>query len=301
MVGAGAGAGSGGYAALTAGMRRWFVVDSFLVGSAGVQLYVLSEHTDRFFAWTVVPPLTAAFLGGAYWASLPLLLGAAGQGTWAHARLAVYGVLLFTIATLAATLLHLQRFHLGSPDPVARGAAWAWIVVYVVVPPALLVLLVRQRRVPGGDPPRRAPLPGLVRLALAGLGASLVALGAGLLLAPAALGLLWPWPLTPLTGRAVGAWLVGIGVIAGQASWENDAGRVRGAMWGLVALGGLELVALARYPGSVDWGRPGAWVYVLALLAIAGAGLGGALTGRPAVARRRAGPAPAQEGGPATV
>jgi hypothetical protein len=268
-------------------MRRWFVVDSVLVGAAGVQLYLLAEHTNRFFAWTVVPPLTAAFLGGAYWASLPLLVGAARQVTWAHARLAVYGVLLFTIATLAATLLHLQRFHLGSPDPVARGAAWAWVVVYVVVPPALLVLLVRQRHVPGGDPPRRGLLPGWVRLALAGLGAALVALGAGLLLAPAALAPLWPWALTPLTGRAVGAWLMGIGVIAGQASWENDADRVRGAMWGLVALGGLELAALARYQGTVDWSRPGAWVYVLALLAVAGAGLGGALTRRPAASRRR--------------
>ncbi len=281
----GEGAGAAPPQALTEGLRRWFVIDSLLVGLAGVQLYVLSAQTDRFFAWTVLPPLTAAFLGGAYWASLPLLLAAARQGTWAHARLAVYGVLLFTTATLAATLLHLDRFHLAAPDPVARGAAWAWLAVYVVVPPALLVLLVRQRRVPGGDPPRRGPLPGWVRRPLATLGAGLLVLGAALLVAPAAVAPLWPWPVTPLTGRAVGAWLLGIGVIAAQASWENDAARVRGAMWGLVVFGALELLALARHPAAVDWGGASAWGYVLALLARAGAGLGGALAGRPALVR----------------
>jgi hypothetical protein len=44
---------------------------------AGTQLFVLSDHTDRFFSWTIEPPLTAAFLGAAYWAACVLLAPAA--------------------------------------------------------------------------------------------------------------------------------------------------------------------------------------------------------------------------------
>jgi len=36
-------------------MRAVFVIGSFLVAAAGFQLFVLSDHTDRFFAWPIEP------------------------------------------------------------------------------------------------------------------------------------------------------------------------------------------------------------------------------------------------------
>jgi hypothetical protein len=38
-------------------------VGAFLVLFAGIQLYFLTEHTERWFSWTIDVPLTAAFLG----------------------------------------------------------------------------------------------------------------------------------------------------------------------------------------------------------------------------------------------
>src|SRR5688500_10950706 len=139
-------------------MRRWLWADSFLVLVTGIQCFVLADFTAAFFAWTINPPLTAAFLGASYWAAFPLVFLSAREREWARARVAVYGVLVFTTVTLVATLLHLDRFHLGSPQPLARVAAWAWMAVYVLVPPSLLVLLLRQRRASGRDPERTAPL-----------------------------------------------------------------------------------------------------------------------------------------------
>ena len=138
---------------LSVGMRRMLLVASALVFIVGIQLFVLSEQTDRYFAWTVAPPLTAAFLGAAFWAAGILELLAARQRVWASARIAVPAVLLFTTLTLLATLLHLDRFHLDT------ASGWVWLAVYAAVPPVMLALFVRQLRVPGGDPPRRAPLP----------------------------------------------------------------------------------------------------------------------------------------------
>jgi hypothetical protein len=57
---------------------------SILVFLVGVQLFILTERTDRYFAWTVEPPLTAAALGGAYWASSIMELLASRQPTWAE-------------------------------------------------------------------------------------------------------------------------------------------------------------------------------------------------------------------------
>ena len=56
----------------TTGMRWVFRVGSVLVTAAGIQLFVLTDHTDRLFAWTIKNPLTAAFLGAFYFTALTL-------------------------------------------------------------------------------------------------------------------------------------------------------------------------------------------------------------------------------------
>ena len=100
-------------------MNALLLAAGILVFIAGFQLYVLTERTDTFFAWTIAPPknlfLTAAFLGASYWASCVLEIMAARQRAWSHARIAVPAVLLFTSLTFIVTLLHLNLFHLGPP------------------------------------------------------------------------------------------------------------------------------------------------------------------------------------------
>lgn len=254
---------------LTVGMRRMLLAASALVFIVGIQLFVLTEQTDRYFAWTIAPPLTAAFLGAAYWASCLLEFLAARERTWAHARVAVPAVLVFTTLTLVATLLHLDRFHLDSVF------GWVWVAVYAVVPPLMLALLVQQLRAPGRDPARAAPLAPWLRLALGLQAALLLPFGAALFVAPLAAAPLWPWMLTPLTGRAVGAWLLGLGVAAAHMARENDLRRDRVALAAYALLGVLELLALARYAGALDWAAPRAWVYLLFLVSVLAVGLAG--------------------------
>ena len=260
---------------VTLAMRRWLRLDALLVFVTGVQCFVLAEYTALFFAWTIQPPLTAAFLGAAYWAALPLVWLSARAGVWARARVAVYGVLVFTTVTTVATLMHLDRFHLGAGQPpLALLAGWAWMIVYLAVPPSLLILLLWQMRAPGGDPARVAPLPAWARAVLGAQAATMLPLGAWLFAAPGASGW-WPWPLTPLTGQAVGAWLLGIGLTTAHAAWENDWARLRPAMASYALLGGLQLINVARYAGTVEWSKPGAALYVLFLVSMLGMGLYG--------------------------
>lgn len=246
---------------LTSGMRRLLYTASVLVLLAAGELYILTDHTDRFFAWTIHPGLTAAFLGGGYFAAFFLEFLSARQQVWANARLAVPAVLAFTVLTLVATLLHLGKFHFGDPHPVASFSTWAWLAIYTVVPILMIILLVREAREPGGDPPRLAPLPPWVLGVVGVQGGVLLSLGAVLFVAPAHTSY-WPWALTPLTAQAVGAWLLGIGLGAIHAIRENDFRRLRPAAVALTMFSVFQLIALVRYPHDVDWGRPASWIYL---------------------------------------
>jgi len=252
----------------TVAMQRMLLAASILVFIVGIQLFILTEYTDRFFAWTIRPALTAAFLGAAYWASFAMEFLASRRRIWAYARIAVPAVLIFTVLTSVVTLIHLDKFHFNDPNLITRGAAWAWLIVYAVVPPLMAVVLFLQLRAPGGDPPRLSSLPGWVRALLLVHAMIMIPLGLGLLIAPQAIIGLWPWALTPLTGRAIGAWSLALGIAAAHATWENDWARVHVATMSYTVFGVFELIALARYPGNVDWSSPQAWIYMVFLLSV---------------------------------
>ena len=249
---------------------RWLLLaGTVLVLAAGLDLFVLTEHTDSFFAWTISSPLTAAFMGAGYLAAACLDGISARQKLWAVARVPLPAVLVFTTTTFVVTLMHLETFHMDS------FFGWAWLVTYGLLPPSVLAVLLYQRRIGGGDPPRLAPLPAWLRLVTSVSAVGITLLGAALVLVPSDALDWWPWTLTVLTSRAVGAWLVIVGLTAGQAAWENDWKRLRPLCVTYVVLGVLQLAAVARYPDEVEWSSPAAWLYVAVLVALIGFGVGG--------------------------
>ena len=270
---------------VTAGTRSLLWIAGGLVFLAGIQLFVFTERTETYFAWTIDVPLTAAFLGAGYWASVAFEWLAARERVWAYGRIAIPSVFLFTTLTLVATLLHLDLFHLGGAFGAGtQDVTWAWLAIYTIVPVVMAVLFVRQISAPGRDPPKRRPLPRALAVILGVQATLMIAAGAYLFVAPERAASLWPWPLTPLTGRAVGAWVVSIGVAAAQTAWENDLPRVRIAAVSYLALSILQFIALARYPSIVQWGAE-ATVYVIVLASMLLVGAGVILSGsRPAAA-----------------
>jgi len=265
-------------------MRGLLYAESVLVATIGISLYLMSDLTENFFAWTIGVPLTAAFLGASYWASFALQYFSARQPVWANARLAGPAVLTFSTLTLIVTLIHLDEFHLNAPMIIPKNLTWAWLGVYTSAPVVMSLAMVLQARAPGVDPQRGKMLPGWFRAILFGMSAVLVLMGIGLLVAPLALAPLWAWVLTSLTGRVVGAWLVGLGFAAGQTVWENDWARSFALMIGFTVFGVLQLIALLRYPDAagLDWSSARAWVYVVFLLIIGSIGIYGAWMARRA-------------------
>jgi len=264
-----------------------------LTALATNQLFVLGEHTDEWFAWTIQPPLTAAFLGGGYGAGFLMVLLALRTRAWAHARVPVITVLVFTALTLAATLLHRDRFHFEAGGAVARFAAWFWLAVYLVVPVALTLLAVRQQRMPGADPERRQPLPIWLGIVLTIQGMIMLTVGVALFVSPGTAATLWPWPLTPLTARVVAAWLIAFGAASMLGLWERDLERLEIAAVAYTIFGLLQLVALARYEDEVRWGSAAATAYLVVLLTVPPAGAVGWWTSVRGRRRRADGATPA--------
>lgn len=254
-------------------MRGLLYAAAVLVFLAGLQLFVFPLRTDRYFAWTIGSPMTAVFLGASYWSAMGLEFSAAQERWWARARIAIPAVLVFTATTFVVTVVHLEPFHLGREfEFTTQLVTWAWIAVYAVVPVLMVVALVQQRR--GGTVvPPPTGLPPAVRLAVTGLAVLLVGLGAALLLAPDRADAAWPWPLTRLTARAVGAWLVGLGVGAAHALIIDDRPSIRPLGITASLFGILQFVALARHGGELDWGMPQAWIYVSVLVVLIGLGV----------------------------
>ncbi len=158
------------------GMRRLLIIFSGLTLLAFAVLFVGAGQTDRYFAWTINPPATAAFLGGAYAGGCALVVIGMRRGTWAAMRIPYITILVFTLVTLAATLLHLDKFHFAKSG-VALFAAWFWLAIYVFVPLAMIIVLIGQVRRPVPEPARRLPIPRPLAAALGIQGGIFLAVG----------------------------------------------------------------------------------------------------------------------------
>jgi hypothetical protein len=269
----------------TPGVRAGLLAIAGVIVLLGLSLFVFPGETDTLFAWTIQPPLTAAFLGASYWAATTLALACAAEREWVCARAFAPPYLIAGVVLLVVTLVHIDKFHM---DDIT---GWAWLALYAIFPPAMVVLLLRQLRVPGPDPEKRAPIPTGVLAVFAAQATMMVALGTALILAPVDAGSLWPWELTPLTGRSAGVFVLAQGALILTVCRERDWGRVRPAMLQYVLLGVLHLVAVARFSDSLDWDGAEAWLYLGFMVSVLVMGVLGVLRVVGAVREGRA-PAP---------
>ena len=203
---------------------------------------MLSEHTNVF--------------GAGFWSAAIVSFWAARQRLWVRARLPIPTILIVATLLLVATLDHIDAFHglLGA----------AWIEVYAAFAPIAVAIVAMQLVTPGRDPARSERVPAFLR-AVFGVHA-VVFVGVGLLLfaSPVTGRSIWPWDLTDLTAQAVGTWLAGVGVIAGYIAVRDDREDLPGNALAYLVLGGGSLLAVVRFAGDLDFGRPGASLFVTA-------------------------------------
>ena len=243
--------------------RMLLLIASFLVLVVFVNLFFLTEETDQYFSWTVNPPITAAFMGAGYGASVILEFMSSRKRTWAESRAGVYGVAAFSYLILLATVMHRDRFHFNADDWYTSVGTWAWLAIYASVPLMLSVAAFDQWQLGGGDPVSTRPISRPLRLLICLHGLLFVQIGALLFIAPEQAAVVWPWELTALTGRAMGAWLVGIGVTIVQLARDGDWEWTKPASLSYICFVILIVIAVARYNGSIAWDEIQIWLFWL--------------------------------------
>jgi hypothetical protein len=180
--------------------RAGIWVLAVLAAANGLFLYFVPAQAETHYAWSIKPPVNAAFIGAGFLAgTLATGLVLAFATRWR--TFSTLPIALWVLATslFAATLIHNDRFKFD------YAPTWVWTFVYAAVPLAVPYLVMRQRRGADAEPaadPKLKP----IRIISAVLGAGLLAGAIALFAAPADLGQHWLWPLTPLLARAVAAW-----------------------------------------------------------------------------------------------
>ena len=229
-----------------------FIAPFLLV--AFVLLYGFPGDTAHLWAWPIQSHLTSmllasAYLGGCYF-FLHVLLR---ERRWAAVRAGLVSVALFATLLGIATLLHWGKFTHGSP------AFWLWAGLYFVAPFLVVWAWVANQRYAGQPAPDAPRLGRAARLVVAAVGGLALVTGVGMFLAPVWASGVWPWPLTPLTARVVGATFslgaAGLGVLADDR-WEavRLMRRVQLVMFTLI------LVAVVRARHELLTDRPLTWV-----------------------------------------
>ena len=234
--------------------------------TAWFALYLHPGETEHRFAWTISSRMTAMLMGAGYGSAIFFYVRVLLGRRWHRVALGFIPTTVFTWLLLAATVLHWDKFRHGS----LPFTLWVWI--YAITPilvPA--VWLLNRPRDPGTREYEDAVLIRPIRAVLAGVGILLLAVAAALFLRPSALIPAWPWPLTPLTARAIAGFIAlpGVAWLAIAADGRWSAGRVAVQT---VALGVVLLIgAVTRTWSEFDHSNLLSYVYV--------AGLAGTLVG----------------------
>jgi hypothetical protein len=180
----------------------------------GIFLYGFPAYAEPGYAWAIVPPINAAFLGAGYLAgTVATALVVFATRSWRSLRVLPLPLVVLAVGLLAATLLHADRFRWAYP------LTWVWTGVYALVPFVVLVLWRRQERRAPRAPAAHPGLNGL-RIASALIGGALLVGSVALYAAPTAVAELWPWPLTPLLGRALASWYALIATALLMCAWS---------------------------------------------------------------------------------
>ena len=256
--------------------RVIFLAGGFLSLVAGIQLFLLAGQTEIYFAWTIQSPLMAAIMGGFFFGTMTFGFLATREHAWENVRGGVAGLFVLLCVKLAATFLHLDKFHLASEHPLTLFVTWMWLATYTLLPIAVWIGFFRQRGMQAMGP-ERGGLPAWMRLILLLHGLAGLITGVVLFLSPQALIPHWAWALTPLTARALAAWFLSFAVVDWFILRDNDPRRMGIIRIEYAVSVVFVLIALVRFGDELNWHSPGAPAFLAYLAGMLILGVAGSL------------------------
>ncbi len=237
---------------------RWLAVliIPFLV-AASILLFIWPNDTDKLFAWTIKPSMTPMMLAAAYLGGIYFFTRAALAKRWHLVKLGFLPVTAFASLLGIATILHWDRFN------HSHISFYTWATLYFTTPFLVFAVWLRNRLTdPGIAESNEVIIPQVIRLFIGVIGVITLAVSLLLFLQPALMIRFWPWMLTPLTARVVGAMfalpgVVGLG-IALEKRWSAARIILEAQAFSIVMI----LIATARAWSDFERSNLITWLFV---------------------------------------
>jgi hypothetical protein len=236
-----------------------FIVPFLVV--AFVILYLFPDHTARLWAWTIPITMTSMVLASAYLGGAYFFLLVVRSQHWHEVGTGFLAVTLFSSLLGVATLLHWDVFahdHL---------AFWLWAGLYFTAPFLVAAAWLANRRYAAPVTVGDVLLRPVERACLGVIGLLGLATGLAMFVAPDTMVDLWPWPLTTLSCRVVGATLC-LGAALAGAWFDPRWTSVRVMLRVEAVMIGLMLLAAVRAHDELLSHRSLAWPLLLGSLAM---------------------------------
>ena len=245
-------------------LRVWMAVEVFFGLAAISTIFLRPQDTATSFAWPIQPEVMAASLGAFYFASALIFVLPLFATNWQQVRVMILPTAAFSTAMLVTTVLHWDKFSVGTFPFVV------WLASYLLPPPIFVGLYGwHQRRAAPVGVGIEVPIVAWARTLFRVNGLALTGIALVGLAVPAVLGAIAPWSITPLTARALCGWLLAVGLLQVSMAWEGDWRRARLASTMMIVLPIALVVQLARFADQVDWSTAALWVLLIDLAVMA--------------------------------
>lgn len=234
-----------------------FIVPFLVV--AFVVLYGFPGDTGRLFAWKIKPQMTPMTLGAVYLGGAYFFVQAFRATQWHTIKAGFVAVGTFASLMGVATIIHWDKFSHH------HVAFWLWAGLYFTTPFLVWGVWAANRQRGSAPGPGDVLVPPLARAMLGLTGALALAAGIFLFLDPDRAIVNWPWALTPLTARVLGA-IFTLGVAALGVVTDARWSATRLMLQVQVFMLSLILLAAVRAHADFDGSKPLAWLLLVGFL-----------------------------------
>jgi hypothetical protein len=236
------------------------------LGVAFAVLYPWPHDTGRLFAWGIKPTITSMILGSIYLGGAYFFLRVIVAKQWHTVKGGFVPVGTFATLMGVATVVHWDRFI------QSHVAFWLWAGLYFTTPFLIAWAWWANRRHDVPDTGADLLLPVGAAWVIAVVGVLAVLTGVFLFLFPNRAVAVWPWALTPLTARVLGAIFflgtAGLGALVDRR-WSSARilFQVAALMLTLILLAGIRANREFDRSSALTWLFAGGFVGLLAAIA----------------------------------
>jgi hypothetical protein len=244
---------------------RWLsiaIIPFLLVAFVVLYFWTSAADTARLFAWKISPPFTPMVLGSVYLGGAYFFLRAARESQWHRVEGGFISVGSFATLMGIATIVHWNKFiH-------TNLAFWLWAGLYFTTPFLVFGVFFLNRREESRTTADDLLLAPATALVIGLLGVAAIVSSGFLFLLPKTAIKVWPWKLTELTARVMGAiFALGVAGIGAFTDKRWTGARILLQVEGFMLA--LILIAVIRARGDFYPSRPLTWVFGAGFLCLA--------------------------------